>query len=157
MLIGAWGSMAYRDAHPSRYRRGQGIAPHQDGPLYHPVVAILSLAGPAMLQFWPSLRATKDGCPDASVMCLPNSLLVFSEDAYLVSVSAAWRSCRKEAGRVPCPVSRVATRSRASPWADVHRPAYGSVPHLRHPPLAHRGANTIGILGKETVELVGPS
>ena len=33
-----------------RYRRGQGIAPHQDGPLYRPMVAILSLAGPGMLQ-----------------------------------------------------------------------------------------------------------
>lgn len=67
----------------NEYKRGQGIMPHQDGPLYQPLVAILSLGGPAMLQFWPSLDATKSGEPTASVLCLPNSLLVFREDAYL--------------------------------------------------------------------------
>jgi len=66
----------------NEYQRGQGIMPHQDGPLYQPVVAILSLAGPAMLQFWSSLEATKRNDATASVLCHPNSLLVFREDAY---------------------------------------------------------------------------
>ncbi|KAJ1484826.1 hypothetical protein T484DRAFT_1893717 [Baffinella frigidus] len=52
----------------NEYACGQGIAPHQDGPLYEPQdgplyepqVAILSLSGPALLQFWPSLQATKE-------------------------------------------------------------------------------------------------
>ena len=30
--------------------------PHKDGPLYEPLVAILSLDGPAMLCFWDSLQ-----------------------------------------------------------------------------------------------------
>eukprot|EP00040_Diaphanoeca_grandis_P029057 m.169216 g.169216 ORF g.169216 m.169216 type:complete len:318 (-) comp31557_c0_seq1:186-1139(-) len=67
----------------NEYKRGQGIAPHQDGPLYEPMVAILSLSGPAMLQFWSSLDSTRAGEAVASVMCLPKSLLVFRQDAYL--------------------------------------------------------------------------
>lgn len=68
----------------NEYSRGQGIAPHQDGPLYQPLVAILSLAGPCVLKFWSSLPGTMSDEPAAaSVLCLPNSLLVFSEDAYL--------------------------------------------------------------------------
>jgi alkylated DNA repair protein alkB family protein 6 len=78
------------------YRSGQGIAPHQDGPLYKPLVAILSLDGPALLQFWPP-RRDQDGValapdlnatsaertqPSTSILCQPNSLLVFSGDAY---------------------------------------------------------------------------
>jgi len=75
------------------YRSGQGIAPHQDGPLYRPLVAILSLNGPALLQFWaprqdhdgaalaPDLNATSHD-PSTSVLCQPNSLLVFRSDAY---------------------------------------------------------------------------
>lgn len=77
------------------YNRGQGIAPHQDGPLYEPLVAILSLDGPALLQFWPP-RIDADGValapdlnasstdrePSTSVLCEPNSLVVFRGDAY---------------------------------------------------------------------------
>ena len=77
------------------YTCGQGIAPHQDGPLYKPLVAIISLDGPALLQFWPprrdehgarlapDLNATSTlRDPSASILCEPNSLLVFRSDAY---------------------------------------------------------------------------
>ena len=77
------------------YSCGQGIAPHQDGPLYKPLVAILSLDGPALLQFWPP-RRDEDGAalapdlnstsatrePSTSILCQPNSLVVFCGDAY---------------------------------------------------------------------------
>jgi alkylated DNA repair protein alkB family protein 6 len=77
------------------YKCGQGIAPHQDGPLYEPLVAILSLDGPALLQFWPP-RVDEDGValapdlnasstcslPSASILCEPNSLVVFRGQAY---------------------------------------------------------------------------
>ncbi|KXZ45946.1 hypothetical protein GPECTOR_49g530 [Gonium pectorale] len=33
------------------YHPGEGIMPHEDGPAYHPVVAILSLGAPAVLRF----------------------------------------------------------------------------------------------------------
>ncbi len=41
----------------NEYTLGQGIMPHKDGPLYEPLVAILSVDGPAMLCFWDSLQA----------------------------------------------------------------------------------------------------
>ena len=34
------------------YLPGEGIMPHQDGPLYHPAVCILSLGCPAIVRFW---------------------------------------------------------------------------------------------------------
>eukprot|EP00897_Mesotaenium_endlicherianum_P009546 jgi/Mesen1/861/ME000114S10941 len=40
----------------NEYKPGQGIMPHQDGPLYHPVVAILSLGSSAVMHFTPHPR-----------------------------------------------------------------------------------------------------
>jgi hypothetical protein len=37
----------------NEYRDGQGIGPHKDGPLYHPMVAVLSLGSPADIHFCP--------------------------------------------------------------------------------------------------------
>ncbi|GAB4816066.1 hypothetical protein N2152v2_003112 [Parachlorella kessleri] len=83
------------------YLPGEGIMPHEDGPLYHPAVCILSLGSPAILRFW-----RKGGCSEAntshqadidaaspiascsgrqlaaSVICEPRSLLIFQGDAY---------------------------------------------------------------------------
>lgn len=67
----------------NEYEPGQGIMPHKDGPLYHPVVAILSLAASCALEFWPSPAEARNGdAPIASVLCRPRSLLVFSQRAY---------------------------------------------------------------------------
>ncbi|KAL4437805.1 hypothetical protein ABPG77_005717 [Micractinium sp. CCAP 211/92] len=78
------------------YLPGEGIMPHEDGPLYHPAVAILSLGSPAVVRF-----ARKHGEEDAaaaaaaaapahplagqlvaSVACMPRSLLIFRDEAY---------------------------------------------------------------------------
>lgn len=37
----------------NEYLNGQGILPHEDGPAYHPVVATVSLASSAVLDFYP--------------------------------------------------------------------------------------------------------
>ncbi|OAE18945.1 hypothetical protein AXG93_1976s1520 [Marchantia polymorpha subsp. ruderalis] len=37
----------------NEYEPGQGIMPHQDGPLYFPVVAIVSLGSPTVMRFSP--------------------------------------------------------------------------------------------------------
>ena len=66
----------------------------QDGPLYRPMVGILSLEGPAMLQFWRSVKDAREADlvaqgdtdgeqrtrsePVASVLCMPRSLLIFT-------------------------------------------------------------------------------
>jgi alkylated DNA repair protein alkB family protein 6 len=63
------------------YAEGEGILPHEDGPVYAPVVAILSLGSPAVMRF----RRKADGAaapPALSVVLPPRSLLVFADDAY---------------------------------------------------------------------------
>ena len=39
------------------YERGEGIMPHEDGPLYYPGACILSLGGPAVMRFHPKRDA----------------------------------------------------------------------------------------------------
>ncbi|XP_022925559.1 alpha-ketoglutarate-dependent dioxygenase alkB homolog 6 [Cucurbita moschata] len=86
----------------NEYRPNQGIMPHQDGPAYFPVVTILSLGSPVVMDFTPHLRLKS--CPDQltesfddkdsngasdvethrpfSILLMPRSLLVFKDEAY---------------------------------------------------------------------------
>ncbi|KAL2635822.1 hypothetical protein R1flu_007301 [Riccia fluitans] len=53
-----WGGVVHEKGlipQPCRtfYEPGQGIMPHQDGPLYFPVVAIISLGSPTLMRFSP--------------------------------------------------------------------------------------------------------
>ena len=76
------------------YNRGQGIAPHQDGPLYEPLVAILSLDGPALLQFW-APRVDEDGVRLAPDL---NASSTHSQPSASMSTrSRAWRKLRGRA------------------------------------------------------------
>lgn len=76
----------------NEYLPGQGIMQHQDGPAYFPVVAILSLGSPAVMQFTPHQKlfemagdvgkmhsTTHEG---VSLVLMPGSLLVFRDVAY---------------------------------------------------------------------------
>lgn len=77
------------------------LQPHQDGPAYFPVVAILSLGSPVVMDFSPHLRlrssddddisrdqSGKSGVPERddkhsfSVLMMPRSLVIFKDDAY---------------------------------------------------------------------------
>jgi hypothetical protein len=69
----------------NEYTHGQGIAPHCDGPLYEPRVAILSLEGPAVMDFLSGASSDNTRQQEeviASVFLRPRSLLVFHGDAY---------------------------------------------------------------------------
>ncbi|XP_054787092.1 uncharacterized protein LOC129293255 [Prosopis cineraria] len=89
----------------NEYLSNQGIMPHQDGPAYFPVVAILSLGSPVVMDFTPHSRlkldahdaiATNDddGTIETekskwlddhhpfSVLLMPRSLLIFKDQAY---------------------------------------------------------------------------
>jgi len=86
----------------NEYLLGQGISPHQDGPVYHPVVAILSLGSPTVMHFTPHVENNQCGQVDSqktqdsstqgtvgqqskatcSVALIPGSLLVFKDSAY---------------------------------------------------------------------------
>ncbi|KAI3425123.1 hypothetical protein D9Q98_008895 [Chlorella vulgaris] len=82
------------------YQPGEGILPHEDGPLYHPAVAILGLGAPAVVRFAhkrSNTQADADAAAMAavggdahvykhqlvaSVVCQPRSLLIFRDVAY---------------------------------------------------------------------------
>ncbi|KAJ9558851.1 hypothetical protein OSB04_013465 [Centaurea solstitialis] len=85
----------------NEYLPNQGIMPHQDGPAYFPVVAILSLGSPVVMDFTPhsSLIDNKSDIDDRglaegsdhehlhnhspfSVALMPGSLLIFKDTAY---------------------------------------------------------------------------
>jgi alkylated DNA repair protein alkB family protein 6 len=71
------------------YAPGEGILPHQDGPLYHPAVAIVSLGADTVMHFTPhaalldAAAAAAQPLPEAAHVRLPRrSLLLFAEEAY---------------------------------------------------------------------------
>ncbi|XP_022132366.1 alpha-ketoglutarate-dependent dioxygenase alkB homolog 6 [Momordica charantia] len=86
----------------NEYLPDQGIMPHQDGPAYFPVVAILSLGSPVVMDFTPHSRLIS--CTDKleenfndedtngtsevkthrpfSILLMPRSLLIFKDEAY---------------------------------------------------------------------------
>lgn len=91
----------------NEYLPDQGIMPHQDRPAYFPVVAILSLGSPVVMDFTPHsrLRTCTDTWknevdeqnfgreaketeteqmdnPETSVLLMPRSLLIFKDNAY---------------------------------------------------------------------------
>lgn len=67
----------------NEYLPDQGIMPHQDGPAYFPVVAILSLQSPVVIDFNPhsQLQDVSSKAP-CSVLLMPCSLLIFKDEAY---------------------------------------------------------------------------
>jgi len=86
----------------NRYRSGEGILPHEDGPAYEPRVAIVSIGSPAVLRFWrrrrnhtavggegddgqdlpPRVPVPDVDPPDASFLLEDRSLVVFEGEAY---------------------------------------------------------------------------
>lgn len=64
------------------YLPGQGILPHEDGPLYVPHFAIVSLLSPLLLHF--SSKRDDTHAPQRlfSILMEPGSLLVVSGEAY---------------------------------------------------------------------------
>ncbi|XP_049872886.1 alpha-ketoglutarate-dependent dioxygenase alkB homolog 6 [Pectinophora gossypiella] len=61
----------------NEYRAGQGILAHEDGPLFQPAVATLSLGGSCVLRLLDRARA-----PVAALLLEPRSLLVLADDLY---------------------------------------------------------------------------
>ncbi|KAL5853869.1 hypothetical protein ACOSQ3_008987 [Xanthoceras sorbifolium] len=100
----------------NEYLPNQGIMPHQDGPAYFPVVAILSLGSPVVMDFTPhsKLRTSTytskndvdcrssggqpfvpetdeliDNHRPFSILLMPRSLLIFKDDAYSGKLSSS--------------------------------------------------------------------
>jgi len=67
----------------NEYTAYDGIFAHQDGPVYHPRVAIVSLQSTACLDFWKKPPHGGQTCAPAYRACLrPRSLIIFEGDFY---------------------------------------------------------------------------
>lgn len=66
----------------NRYEPGQGIMPHTDGPLYFPVVAILSLGSNTVMSFYQDTFAAKKDEAVGRIYLERGSLLLFSDAIY---------------------------------------------------------------------------
>ncbi|XP_071832863.1 alpha-ketoglutarate-dependent dioxygenase alkB homolog 6-like isoform X2 [Apostichopus japonicus] len=69
----------------NEYKPGQGIMPHEDGPLFYPVVTTINLGSHSVLQF--SHHSVKqqmvdDGSKDFSLLLQPRSLLMLKNVVY---------------------------------------------------------------------------
>lgn len=91
----------------NRYEPSEGIMHHVDGPLYFNRVAILSLESSCVMTFRKKLKPTEIGEEyDGdlfSVILLPSSLLIFSDDAYEHYTHGIENEAEEiEVGRVDC-------------------------------------------------------
>jgi alkylated DNA repair protein alkB family protein 6 len=67
----------------NKYRPGEGIMPHKDGPAYHPFVCILSLHTGLTLNIWESLEdVAARRCCKARFYLEPRSLFIFTDSHY---------------------------------------------------------------------------
>ncbi|KAJ6663627.1 hypothetical protein lerEdw1_009706 [Lerista edwardsae] len=94
--LGAFGGKAANHVLVNEYRPGEGIMPHEDGPLYFPTVTTINLGSHTLLDFYhpisrgqhmdeeqgPALQ-TEEQRHTLSLLLEPRSLLVLQEDMYV--------------------------------------------------------------------------
>ncbi|XP_055732442.1 alpha-ketoglutarate-dependent dioxygenase alkB homolog 6 isoform X2 [Salvelinus fontinalis] len=91
--ISALGAFAGKTANHvlvNEYKPGEGIMPHEDGPLYHPTVTTISLGSHTLLDFYRPISAEElDEVPQTeesryllSLLVRPRSLLILQDDMY---------------------------------------------------------------------------
>lgn len=66
----------------NEYECGSGVDAHSDGDAYEDDVAIITLRGGALIEFWPENDETPSISPVASLYLEPRSLVAYSRDAY---------------------------------------------------------------------------
>ncbi|XP_075042943.1 putative RNA/DNA demethylase ALKBH6 [Mixophyes fleayi] len=92
--LGVFGGNCANHVLVNEYKSGEGIMPHEDGPLYYPTVTTISLGSHTVLDFYlPLSRETSqedDQVPKTeeqrhvlSLLLEPRSLLVLREDLYV--------------------------------------------------------------------------
>uniref|UniRef100_A0A8C2GSW4 AlkB homolog 6 n=1 Tax=Cyprinus carpio TaxID=7962 RepID=A0A8C2GSW4_CYPCA len=90
--ISALGTFAGKTANHvlvNEYKPGEGIMPHEDGPLYHPTVTTLSLGSHTLLDFYKPVCQTQSETPQTeesrymlSLLVQRRSLLILQDDMY---------------------------------------------------------------------------
>ncbi|XP_077435948.1 putative RNA/DNA demethylase ALKBH6 [Vanacampus margaritifer] len=77
----------------NEYKPGEGIMPHEDGPLYHPTVTTITLGSHTLLDFYTpvgrpagdddvAVSSSEDDRHLFSLLLRPRSLLVLQDDSY---------------------------------------------------------------------------
>lgn len=73
----------------NEYKQGEGIMPHEDGPLYHPTVTTISLGSHTLLDFYKPVSSVEGDAPLTegnrylfSLLVRPRSLLILQDDMY---------------------------------------------------------------------------
>ncbi|XP_067294658.1 alpha-ketoglutarate-dependent dioxygenase alkB homolog 6 [Pseudorasbora parva] len=90
--ISALGAFAGKTANHvlvNEYKPGEGIMPHEDGPLYHPTVTTISLGSHTVLDFYKPVCQTPSEYPQTeesrfilSLLVQRKSLLILQDDMY---------------------------------------------------------------------------
>ncbi|KAL2094184.1 hypothetical protein ACEWY4_008903 [Coilia grayii] len=87
--LGAFAGKAANHVLVNEYKPGQGIMPHEDGPLYHPTVTTISLGSHTLLDFYRPVSQSEADGPQTeekrflfSLLLQRRSLLVLQDDMY---------------------------------------------------------------------------
>ncbi|KAM8953780.1 putative RNA/DNA demethylase ALKBH6 [Pelodytes ibericus] len=83
--LGVFGGKSANHVLVNEYKTGEGIMPHEDGPLYFPTVTTISLGSHTLLDFYlpvDQLGNVEDERHVLSLLLEPRSLLVVREDLY---------------------------------------------------------------------------
>ncbi|MBN3319086.1 ALKB6 dioxygenase, partial [Atractosteus spatula] len=89
--LGAFSGKTANHVLVNEYKPGEGIMPHEDGPLYFPTVTTISLGSHTLLDFYRpiSIVQEQEGVPQTeenryllSLLVEPRSLLVLQDDMY---------------------------------------------------------------------------
>ncbi|XP_077584494.1 putative RNA/DNA demethylase ALKBH6 [Stigmatopora nigra] len=84
---GAFGGKTANHVLVNEYKPGEGIMPHEDGPLYYPAVTTITLGSHTLLDLYApvgndTVSASEDERHLFSLLLRPRSLLVLRDDAY---------------------------------------------------------------------------
>jgi alkylated DNA repair protein alkB family protein 6 len=68
----------------NEYKPGEGIMPHEDGPVYNPITATVSLGSHTVLEIYKkNERGEKEASPSWRILQEPRSLLVTTGEMYV--------------------------------------------------------------------------
>lgn len=89
--LGAFSGKTANHVLVNEYKQGEGIMPHEDGPLYHPTVTTISLGSHTLLDFYSPVSSQEGASPQTeddrylfSLLVKPRSLLILQEEMYKI-------------------------------------------------------------------------
>uniref|UniRef100_A0AAQ5ZQ87 Adenosine deaminase tRNA specific 3 n=2 Tax=Amphiprion ocellaris TaxID=80972 RepID=A0AAQ5ZQ87_AMPOC len=87
--LGAFSGKTANHVLVNEYNPGEGIMPHEDGPLYHPTVTTISLGSHTLLNFYSPISSLEGDAPQTeenrylfSLLVKPRSLLILQDEMY---------------------------------------------------------------------------